>query len=173
MAKTGPKPQSFEARFTMEPNSGCWLWLGKCTSFGYGVLLRRGKEKRAHRESWEIFKGTIPEGKSVLHRCDTPPCVNPDHLFLGTQADNLLDMRKKGRAILTQGGGPIGEESGASRLKREDVFEIRKQIGFGLSHRLIAMSFGIARQTVSAIHKGETWRWLSDATANMPVRIGP
>jgi hypothetical protein len=85
-----------------EPNSGCWLWMGTLRPDGYGAARARafghGREQLAHRFSFMAFRGRIPARLYVLHRCDTKPCVNPAHLFTGTQADNLLDMRSKGRA---------------------------------------------------------------------------
>ena len=88
------------ARFWMsvtKDESGCWLWTVAANG-GYGHLKRAGKRLLAHRVSWEIHNGAIPDGLWVLHRCDNPPCVNPAHLFLGTPGDNVLDCVSKGRA---------------------------------------------------------------------------
>lgn len=79
-----------------EPNSGCLLWTGRL-SHGYGVMEIQCRRQRTHRVSYELAYGPIPSGLSVLHRCDTPACINPDHLFLGTIADNNHDMMAKGR----------------------------------------------------------------------------
>ena len=87
------KTDRFENKYIPEPNSGCWLWVAGRMSNGYGGVMGNG----AHRTSWELYRGAIPEGLSVLHKCDVKICVNPDHLFLGTQADNLADMRGKNR----------------------------------------------------------------------------
>jgi hypothetical protein len=80
--------------------SGCWLWTGVTVSTGYGRLSRgrRGSYVFAHRASYQMHKGEIPAGMFVCHKCDTPTCINPDHLFLGTCAENTLDMWRKGRA---------------------------------------------------------------------------
>jgi hypothetical protein len=82
-----------------EPNTGCWLWTGSVIEDGYGRL--KGHTRAlvlAHRFAWEATFGPIPDGFQVLHECDTPPCINPDHLFLGTHTDNMRDMSAKGRS---------------------------------------------------------------------------
>lgn len=80
------------------PESGCWLWLGGWDNDGYGKINKNGKTVAyAHRFFYQIHKGEIPDGKLVLHKCDSPACCNPDHLFLGTHADNALDKCRKGR----------------------------------------------------------------------------
>ncbi len=81
-------------------NDGCWGWVSGTDAFGYGRLIAPGGRKnlKAHRVSWELHNGPIPGGMCVLHRCDNPPCSNPDHLFLGTKADNVADMNAKGRS---------------------------------------------------------------------------
>jgi len=96
------------------PN-GCWIWIGGRNARGYGNLgegPRCGKTLAAHRVSWMLTNGPIPNGKSVLHKCDNPPCVNPDRLFLGTQLDNMRDRSAKGRA-------PTGDSNAMRRLRPE------------------------------------------------------
>lgn len=91
--------ERFHAQYIPEPNSGCWLWTGTCDGLGrYGQIYRDGKYVRAHRLSWEFANGRpVPKGLQVHHRCDVPSCVNPDHLWVGTQSQNMEDMVKKGR----------------------------------------------------------------------------
>src|ERR1700728_2715027 len=103
--------ERFEFYAMPEPNTGCWLWAGAVDSDGYGAICvgpdvkkERGyatKIRKAHRISYELFRGPIPDGLGVLHRCDMPCCVNPDHFFLGTNTDNVRDMIAKGRQNLT------------------------------------------------------------------------
>jgi len=88
---------NFERNFIPEPNSGCFLWIGTIIPKGYGHFKCDGKTFRAHRYSWELENGKIPDGLHVLHRCDIRSCVNVDHLFLGTNADNMADRGRKGR----------------------------------------------------------------------------
>ena len=91
--------ERFESFYIPEPNSGCWLWEGRVDRRGYGRLKEIGRKfLAAHRLSWTLHRSEIPPGMYVLHKCDTPLCVNPDHLFLGTHLDNMRDMVQKGRA---------------------------------------------------------------------------
>lgn len=92
--------EEHEAKYIPEPNSGCWLWHGSCYKRGrpYGIVRRwRRGQKYAHRLAYEAAYGPIPAGKVVRHSCDTPACVNPNHLVLGTQAENVADMDARGR----------------------------------------------------------------------------
>ena len=90
-----------EANSIPEPNSGCLIWIGPAHWKGYGQIHKDGKKQRAHRVAWTLKNGPIPEGLCVLHHCDMPPCINPDHLFIGTQQDNVADMIAKGRRHLS------------------------------------------------------------------------
>lgn len=92
-----PALARFEANVIPEPNSGCHLWTASVSPRGYGKFYIAGRHLRANRAAWELYVGSIPDGLRVLHRCDTPACVNPDHLWLGTDADNQRDKVRKGR----------------------------------------------------------------------------
>lgn len=93
-----PLKDRFHEAYSPEPMSGCWLWLHLLDRDGYGrIWTCKKKETPAHRWAYQTLVGEIPDGLRVLHRCDTPSCVNPDHLFLGTQRDNMRDMVNKGR----------------------------------------------------------------------------
>lgn len=132
-----------------EPNTGCWLWLGRAQK-GYGYVSRDGKNLRAHRLSFEAYKGAIPDGYYVCHKCDTPACVNPDHLFLGTPGDNMRDMSRKGR-----GTYPPGEANGRSKLTAAQVVAIRAD---NRTQQAIADEHGVARSVISEIRSGKAWR---------------
>ena len=111
----------FEDRFmskTKKVTGGCVEWTGHIDANGYGRFSADGKPRWAHRVSWEIAHGKIPYGKNVLHKCDNPKCVNPDHLFLGTQKDNVLDMRNKGRGV----NPPIRR-----KLTEKDIISIKSE----------------------------------------------
>lgn len=93
-----PLKERFNAKWIPEPNSGCWLWIGARRSKNYGAIGHsNGKTISAHRAAWLVYVGEIPDGICVLHRCDTPECVNPGHLWLGTHSENMQDMISKGR----------------------------------------------------------------------------
>lgn len=91
--------EKFEKSYMPEPNTGCWLWTLSSNGDGYGIIFKKRKEKKvyAHRFSYQMYKGKIPDGMIVCHKCDTPSCVNPDHLFVGTDGDNVRDCVSKGR----------------------------------------------------------------------------
>jgi hypothetical protein len=89
--------QRLEHCSALDPGTGCILWSGRSTVNGYGILNWQGRPWLAHRLAWAEVHGPIPSGMSVLHRCDVRSCVNPDHLFLGTHADNMRDLREKQR----------------------------------------------------------------------------
>lgn len=138
-----------------EPNTGCWIWTGALFTNGYGVFRHEGHNLKAHRFSYYLHKGTIPPGMIVCHKCDNRYCVNPAHLFVGTQQDNVDDMISKGRKHL-----PKGELHGSSRLKSSDVVSIRR-LASTEKHTSIALRYAISRQYVSEIVNHKKWRHIT------------
>lgn len=137
---------------------GCWMWTASVDSDGYGQLSRGSHgdgNVKAHRLSWELHNGPIPDGLGVLHRCDTPACVRPDHLFLGTQAENMRDMDRKGRRGSFDSAGASNPNA---RLTSEQVAEIRAQSRAGVSRSELARRFGVGTSTVSRIALGQAWK---------------
>jgi len=114
---------------------------------GYGGFscpkLTGRKMSRANRAAWIIYRGPIPENMLVLHKCDNPPCVNPDHLFLGSDRDNAVDAYKKGHLYI-----PIGEKHHNAKLNREKILAIRQSYAQGISMPALAKTFGVCRQTI-------------------------
>jgi len=129
----------------------CWQWTGNHHQYGYGLLKIDGKQIRAHRISWELKNGAIPAGLHILHRCDTPSCVNPDHLFLGTQADNIADKLAKGRQAR-------GERLHSSKLKVVQVIEIKRLLAAGAKNRTLARQFDVTPTAIRAIAAGRAWK---------------
>jgi hypothetical protein len=142
------------------PIAGCHLWTGQLLqSGGYGVIGYGGKQLRVHRLMWFLENGPIPRGLYVCHRCDTPSCVNPHHLFLGTPQENMDDMMKKGRNRFPGATNPArGSKSGLSKLSESDVLEIRRLAASGVIQQAIADLFGVTRTNVLAIVNRRSWR---------------
>lgn len=155
----GVRTRTREERFWEKVDEGapdeCWEWTARRHKQGYGLLSEWDGSRRsrllAHRVSWEIANGPIPAGLCVLHRCDNPPCVNPRHLFLGTQVDNNLDRHLKGRTA-------CGENAPRARLSAEDVREIRRRCSAGESRQAVGKEFGICHRHVGSIVRRELWR---------------
>lgn len=136
---------------------GCWKWSGAKIK-GYGRLFVAGKHKYAHRLSWEIHFGPIPNGMMVCHRCDNPECSNPDHLFLGTAADNMQDKMKKGRwKGGNKKGAVTGLKNGRAVLDWEKVALIRSSRGIE-TQQTLAQRFGVSPSTVSQIWNERIWK---------------
>ena len=171
----------FERHIAYEPNSGCWLWTGVVSGFGYGRMTigsRAGGAKRrqwsTHRLSYAHFRGPIPDGLLVCHRCDVPACVNPDHLWLGTQSENLLDMSSKGRHAAAAKPERVsrgdrhwtraspekrlrGERHGGAKLTESDVREIRAS--WAADHRIkpLVARFGVSSTLIDNIVRRVSW----------------
>lgn len=129
--------------------AGCWEWTGHRERSGYGRLFVSGAPERAHRISFRLHKGIVPDGMCVCHTCDNRSCVNPVHLFLGTRADNNADMRLKGRAR-----GKKGEKHHLAKLTADQVRAIRN---LPQSNVAIAKQFGVSRLAVWEIRTRRTW----------------
>lgn len=151
-------PAHFWAR-TRPGANGCIEWCGRpLTTGGYGVLRVKGVFTKAHRHAWAITNGLIPQGLFVLHRCDNPICVNPEHLFLGTAFDNMQDMAAKGRAA---GSRRVGEKHPLAKLSSAQVREIRARFrgrapGCRANSRELAAEYGVSADTISGIGYRQT-----------------
>jgi hypothetical protein len=139
----------------VEVTDSCWLWRGKLNDYGYGIF-HEGRNQRAHRWLYETFYGPIGEDKICCHKCDTPACVNPAHIFIGTKHDNMSDAMSKGRV-------PVGSKRKHSKLTEEKVSAIKNGLKHGggiLKHRVVSLSkeFGVHYNTIWAIHYNRSWR---------------
>jgi hypothetical protein len=147
----------FVAR-TRKSSTGCVEWQSFVNRGGYGRLYQKGKMHLAHRVSFELFSGPIPDGLCVLHQCDNPKCVSPSHIRLGTYRDNALEMyaRGRGRTNFSRGVG-----NGSSRLTEDQVRLIRSMQGTGKTCKEIGDEFGISDVSVGRIWSRENWKHLS------------
>lgn len=161
---SGRKPLTIDRDFILSRSvpqflSTCWNWIGP-TILGGDKLPRgkismgaSGKIELAYRAAYRLFRGPIPDGLFVLHSCDNGLCVNPAHLFVGTQADNMADKVKKNRQAR-------GERSGQARLTEASVREIRALNVQGMSERKLAARFGVSNAAIHSVLSGESWGWL-------------
>jgi hypothetical protein len=145
---------------------GCWEWQRARDSKGYGQTHLRGfprrKRFRAHRVAWELVNGPIPPGLLVLHRCDNRACVRPEHLFLGTDGDNIRDAMRKGRlhgiAIGVGASDNRGSRHGMAKLTEDDVRLMRQMLAEGATGQAMVRRFGVSPATVSVIRNRIRWR---------------
>ncbi len=148
------KPISFRLFTKVNKTPTCWLWFGTTTTFGHGSIMcdRTNGEPRklvpVHRVAWELAHGPIPQGMCVLHRCDIPNCVNPEHLFLGTKAENSADMCAKGRQ-------KNGEALPQAKLKERDISAIRAS---NEKQSVLAAKYAISQGHVSVILSRKLWK---------------
>ncbi len=161
----------------------CWLWQGAKSRKGYGMFCARpwgtpdnrtNSMMAAHRFAWILLRGAIPQGPGfhgtcVLHKCDTPSCVNPDHLFLGTNADNVHDMDAKGRRVCNP---PVGSRHHAAKLTEGQIPQIVAAIRDGLTMQSVADEYGMKLNAISAIWRGITWRHVSGRPRALNTRSG-
>lgn len=135
-------------------DNGCWMWQGAKNQDGYGLMARYKNTISAHRIAFIVFKGEHPRDKYVLHTCDQPACVNPDHLFLGTQLDNMNDMKNKGRSPDCS-----CENNSKNKLSRNQVDEIRKlYFSGGYTQKELGEMYGVYQSTISYIVRGTKWK---------------
>lgn len=148
----------FLTKVDKNPN-GCWLWTGAKVA-GYGHMRVKDKDWKAHRVAWTLYKGEIPKDLCVCHSCDTPLCVNPDHLFLGSQSDNMRDMHTKRRHQMrdkswVKNMNTKGEANPKAKLTAEQVQNIRTS---ELSSRELAAAYGVTYTTIWAIRTYRIWK---------------
>ena len=144
---------SKEDRFwsKVDKQGDCWIWTATRNSGGYGRARMKGRRYLTHRLVYMWLVGPIPDELHVLHRCDNPPCCNPDHLFLGTDMDNVHDAITKGRHVR-------GEKAGRSVLCEADVIGIRSCASNGVNFVQIARRYGISHRTARSVVRRETWK---------------
>lgn len=153
----------------MQPKpSGCIEWAGPRDDNGYGRFTFKRGQSLAHRTAWRLFRGNIPDGLCVLHRCDNPPCVNPEHLFLGDRGDNARDMAAKGRQHVQRNPGqqPVcpperkarGSGHGNAQLTEAQVLAIRERNYRGELGKHLAAEYHCSTSLISAIVRGHFWR---------------
>lgn len=169
IARTTPPIERFWLFVRKEPG-GCWIWIGYRNDSGYGILRIGRKAVRAHRFSWDLHRPDTPAPDSlhVCHNCpggDRRECVNPEHLFLGTDADNLRDAAQKGRLVTGERHYAKthpeklarGERHGNAKLTTEDVREIRRRVASGEMQKTLCLEFGLSKAEVSNIVNRKLW----------------
>ncbi len=160
--------ERFHGSYERSP-CGCWLWKLSCRPGGYGAFSFHGQSVDAHRFAYSALVGPIPRDLFVLHQCDVPACVNPDHLFVGTQSDNMQDAFKKGRGSPPprKYGPPKPRPSRAisnpnrrpgAKITTEIARDIKARLAAGETGRAIAGRHGLHFGSVSDIKRGLTWR---------------
>jgi hypothetical protein len=137
----------------VDKTDSCWIWTGaKDSKEGYGMFWFEGRSQRAHRVSWEIHFGKIPNNLRVCHKCDTPSCVNPFHFFLGSDADNIADRNSKGRQAHLR-----RERAGNSKLTERDIMDIRNMYAKGNTQRGLSRIYKVSQHTIWSIVHNRTW----------------
>lgn len=148
-----PLEERFFANIEYDTNGGCWLWSGAMPQgVGYGTIQKDGRTLGAHRVSYELHRGEIPRGLYVLHKCDVRACVNPSHLYAGTQKENERDKIVRGRRRLR-----VGDQCRGSKLREADIPGIRRRLLMGHSCKAIAADYGVTDCAINALRRGRTW----------------
>lgn len=152
--------KAFWSKVAIGKPDECWNWLGYRMPRGQGQIRFKGRTRLAHRVAYHIQHGEIATGLNVCHLCDNPSCVNPAHLFLGTQKENIADMISKGRQRFSKKGESrcAGESNGCAKLTADAVRSIRTRAARGERQPSIARDFGITNKTVSKIVLRQRWR---------------
>lgn len=171
-----PHPRNTPERFwsKVDQSGGldaCWLWQGAIGEQGYGVVRYEGKQWRTHRLAFTLAYGPIEEGALVCHSCDVRACCNPVHLWLGSDAANMEDMRLKGRARYL--GGRRGESHRSAKLTEADVLDIRERYAAGgVEQRDLADEYGVHRVQIGSILRGQTWKHVGGPRSTRPDKAG-
>lgn len=167
-----PVAERFAAKYQPEPNSGCWLWLDALDRDGYGRLQIAGRSHKAHRVSFELHCAPIEDGELVCHRCDNPACVNPAHLFAGSNTDNIADMVKKGRSPRVK-NPMVGERNGNAFLTEDQArYVLREVLLNGRRRSCVARELSASKDAIDKLCSGKTWRHLPRAEAALIARYG-
>jgi hypothetical protein len=157
MIETQEELERFEKYVQKDPVSGCWNWIGSCYGKGYGHFGIRGKIYPAHRIAYIWYVGTVPNGLFVLHECDNPPCVNPDHLFLGTHQNNVDDKCSKGCESHL-----YGVQNSSCKLTNQQVQEIRQRYSTEfITQTDLAREYRVSITTINWIVHNKTWKHLT------------
>lgn len=164
----------FEAGFKRGRHTACWLWLRNKDEHGYGKAFVGGRYERAHRVAHVLYIGDIPRGLFVLHHCDTPGCVNPRHLYAGTQQDNMDDCVARGRTskrkgILYNTNPARGEDAGLAKLKARDIVRIRA-LAKTTTFRVLGRKFRVTKSTIATAVYGTTWAHIPGALSPVEIR---
>ncbi len=151
MAMAKNTPEMFWEKVSKKGPDECWLWTGAIGRRYGNFSMGRGNESASHRIAWTLTHGKIENGLHALHKCDTPLCCNPNHLFLGTHKDNMRDCVSKGRCAR-------GERGGSAKLTTSNIMEIRNRVSAGEQQKDLADRFGLCRSHVSRICGRKKWK---------------
>jgi hypothetical protein len=148
-----PERERFWSKVDIKGLFDCWEWKGRKDIGGYGFFTFRSKEQKAHRVVWILTYGEIPEGMQINHKCDNRGCVNPAHLYIGTQKDNVADMYSRGRQVVL-----AGSKSAVARLTEQEVLAIRVLFQTEITKADLARMFNISESSIRFIIQRKTWK---------------